>query len=312
MWLLTVFLLPVFAAAAPKQRTFEVVGHVQPEVQASVGLHGATTPFATNTLSDISGRFRFTRLAAGQYTLSVFVPGYGEKRLTIDVGRASSDRKGRFHVTVRLDAATHTGTSGATVSVGELSIPARARKEYSEAQKRLEKRDIDGAIEHLQKAVEIAPGFTSAWNHLGTIAYQTRRFDDAEGYFQKALETNRDSYEPLVNLGGVLVTLNKIEDAFPYNLYVTQKRPQDALANSQLGMNYFALGKVDLAEKYLLEACRLDPAHFSHPQLLLTEIYIRRNDSEKAVSQLEDFLRYHPDWQGAEKLKETIRKLRNR
>ena len=309
--LLCALLLPVAAAAAP-QPGYEVVGQVAPEVQASVALHGATTPFATSTLSDSSGKFRFTRLAAGQYTLSVFSPGYGEKRITIDVGPASTDSKGRFRVTVSLDASAQSVTLGGTVSVSELSIPVRARKECAEADKHLEKRDIDGAIEHLLKAVELAPGYTSAWNHLGTIAYQTRRYADAERYFRKGLETNRDSYEPLVNLGGVLLTLGKKEEAFQYNLFATQKRPRDALANAQLGMNYLALGKVDPAEKYLLEACRLDPGHFSHPQLLLAEIYVRKNDPAKAAGQLEDFLRYHPGWQNAEQLKVVIRKLRNR
>ena len=38
-------------------------------------------------------------------------------------------------------------------------------------------------------------------------------------------------------------------------------------------MNYFYLGKLDLSQKYLTLAARLDPGHFSHPQLLLAEIY---------------------------------------
>jgi Tfp pilus assembly protein PilF len=89
------------------------------------------------------------------------------------------------------------------------------------------------------------------------------------------------------------------------------KRPNDALANSQLGMNYFALGKMDLAEKYLLEAVRLDPAHFSHPQLLLAEIYLRKNDRARAAAQLEDFLNRHPDWPSADQMRNAITKLRN-
>ena len=70
------------------------------------------------------------------------------------------------------------------------------------------------------------------------------------------------------------------------------------------------LGKTDLAEKYLLEAWRLDPGHFSHPQMTLAEIYLRRGDLRRAADQLEDFLRHHPDWPNAAQLQEQITKLR--
>ena len=125
------------------------------------------------------------------------------------------------------------------------------------------------------------------------------------------MQADPNAYEPLVNLGGVLLTLGNPEEAYRFNLYSVLKRPADALANSQLGMNYLALGKTDLAEKYLLEARRLDPAHFSHPQLSLTEVYLRRGDKPKAIEMLEEFLRYHPDAPNADKIREGIAKLRN-
>lgn len=291
-------------------RTYEVTGFVEPRAQASVSLHGATSPFSAATLSDSAGQFRFTKLAAGQYTLAVFVPGYGEKRLTIDVGPSSADDRGRFAVTVRFDADISRETLGGKVSAIELAVPDKARRQYQEAQKRLEKRDVEGAIERLNRAVEIEPRFVAAWNNLGTIAYQTRRYPDAETFFRKALTVEPSAFEPLVNLGGVLLTLNKNDEAYHYNLHAVLKRPRDALANSQLGMNYFALGKADLAEKYLLEARRLDPGHFSHPQLLLAEIYLRRQEAAKAAEQLEEFLKYHPDWPTASNIRGAIMKLR--
>lgn len=305
-----IFLACAGLAASVGDRTFEVVGAIDPELSASVSLHGATSPFSTATLADSSGHFRFVRLAAGQYTLAVFIPGYGEKRTTIDVGPSSVDEKGRYFVKVRFDHDIARDTLGGKISTSELAIPDRARKLYDEAQRKLGKRDVAGAIERLNKAVELAPRFVGAWNNLGTIAYQTRRYEDAEKYFRKALTINPGAFEPLVNLGGVLLTLDKSDEAYPYNLYSVLKRPQDALANSQLGMNYFALGKLDLAEKYLLEARRLDPGHFSHPQLLLAEIYLRRRESTKAAEQLDEFIRLHPDWPGAPKIREAVTRLR--
>ena len=301
-----------FALLVPAaERTFELNGRIIPEVQGSVSLFGATSPFSVSKLTDTDGRFRFTRLISGQYTVSAFSPGYGERRTTVDIGPSTAGEKGRLDLTLSLERDTNIA-AGAMVNAADLAIPDSARRQYAEAQKRLAARDVPSAIERLERAVKIAPAFSGAWNNLGTISYQTRQYPQAETYFRRSLEANPAAYEPLVNLGGVLLTLGKVEEAYQFNLYSVLKRPADALANSQLGMNYFALGKLNLAEKYLDEARRLDPAHFSHPQLLLAEVYLRRGDKAKAVETLEEFLRYHPDAENAQRIRDGIEKLKAR
>lgn len=289
---------------------FEVRGTLVPASQASVSLHGSTAPFHSNTLAGQDGRFRFKDIEQGTYTLIVFIPGQGEVRKTISVGPSTADKKGRVELVVRLDEAKMTPDRTAVVSIRELSIPQKAREEYRNAAKKLESKDVAAAIAHLERAVELAPQFSAAWNFLGTIAYQTQRYEQAEKYFLRALEADQNAYEPVVNLGGVYVTTGKFDEAWKYNLNAVLRRPNDALANSQLGMTYFGLGRFDLAEKYLLEAIRLDPAHFSHPQLTLAEIYLRRSDKARAADVLEDFLRRHPDNPARDSIRAVISKLR--
>lgn len=127
--------------------------------------------------------------------------------------------------------------------------------------------------------------------------HRLRQYEDAREYFRSALQADPAAFEPLVNLGGVLLTLNQVDEAYPYNLYAVLKRPRD---------------EPDLAEKHRLEARRLDTAHFSHPHLLLEEIYLRRHDSVKAADQLEDFLGQHPDWPNNSRMRTTIDNLRRR
>ena len=54
------------------------------------------------------------------------------------------------------------------------------------------------------------------------------------------------------------------------------------------------------------EALEMDPAHFSHPQLFLAEIHLRRGDKQSAVADLESFLKHHPDWPQAAVMREKI------
>ena len=77
-------------------------------------------------------------------------------------------------------------------------------------------------------------------------------------------------------------------------------------------MAYFYSGQLDAAEKYLTEAKQIDPAHFSHPQVLLAEIHLRRNEPEAAAGELEDLLKQHPDLPNASKIEEQIARLRAR
>jgi tetratricopeptide (TPR) repeat protein len=108
----------------------------------------------------------------------------------------------------------------------------------------------------------------------------------------------------------VLVTLHKLDEALEVNARATMTRPNDALANSQLGMTHFELGQFDTALKYLERARKLDPAHFSHPQLFLAEIHLRRGQKPEAALVLEDFLQHHPDYPQAEIMRQNIVKLR--
>lgn len=293
--------------AAPA--VYDLAGQLQPPAAASVSIFRVASPFSASTLADGSGRFAFKKLEPGDYTIAVFIPARGEVRQTVEIGPASSDAKGRVSLAIALkdsDFQFAPVMRQHAVSARQLSIPAKAVHEYDEAQKDLARRDSASATRHLERAIELAPQFSTAWNNLGTIAYQTQNYTRAEQCFREALRQDPTSYEPLVNLGGVLVTLHKLDEAWDYNLHAVLTRPNDALANSQLGMTYFETGSLDLAEKYFRRACELDPGHFSHPQLFLAEIHLRRGDTQAAAADLEQFLHYHPDWPQAAKMREQI------
>ena len=309
----TFCVLLLIATAAAAQVRYELAGRIQPAGPASVTLFGATHPFTASTFAGDDGRFTFKNLAPATYTVAVYRPGRGEARQTIDVGPGLADARHRVQLALALRDSDFDATSERrrhSVSTTQLAVPERALRDYLDAQRALEKSDVAAAEKHLEHAVELAPQFAAAWNTLGTIAYQTRRFPLAEQRFRQALKQDPTSYEPLVNLGGVLVTLHKVDEALEVNVHAALTRPNDALANSQLGMTYFELGQFDAAVKYLERARKLDPAHFSHPQLFLAEIHLRRGQKREAAGVLEDFLQHHPDYPQAEIMRRNIAELR--
>jgi Tfp pilus assembly protein PilF len=313
-------------AAWAADPVFDLAGRIHPEERAAVTLFGDTFPFTASTLSDADGRFRFQKLRPGPYTVSVFMADRGEARQTIEVGpnvapnvtpsaalstagahpRVSLDISFKESDFVLADALRRRHSVSAT----QLAIPAKAQRDYDDAHNRLARHDPAAATRRLMEAVALAPQFADAWNELGTIAYQTQAYARAEECFREALKQDPRAFEPLVNLGGVLVTVHRPDEAWQYNTMAVGARPSDALAHSQLGMNYFQLGDLDLSVKHLERARAIDPAHFSHPQLLLAEIYLRRDRKSEAADVLEEFLHYHPGWPQAARMRENIVELR--
>lgn len=310
------FCLLILVAVCARAEEFELAGRILPPDSFFINLYGATSPFKATTYSELNGRFRFRRLPAAAYTLIIVQPGGGEIRRTVEVGPSLADGRRRVNITIDLrDVPVEDREAAAEqslVSVHQLAISKEAQREYDAAEKRLEQRDVAGALQHLDRAVAMEPRFSAAWNVLGTIAYQRQQYADAEADFRRALDANPESFEALVNLGGVLINLRELEDARKYNSEAVRRRPKDALANSQLGIASYYLGSQEQALKYLKIAKRLDPAHFSQPQRLLAEIYVQRKEGELAAAELEDLLKQHPDIADAADIKARIAELRDK
>ncbi len=262
----------------------------------SVNLFSVETPYAESAKVNPSGEFHFHSLAPGNYTVAVVRKGLGEVRRTVVVTPATADDSGVVHAVIPYTSAEAAANpTGGTVSVHQLSIPHDASVKYAEAQKRLAGHDPEGAVRSLEEAVAIAPHFSAAWNALGVIAFQSGDDARAETLFRKSLSADPNAFEPLVNLGGVLLKRNAPVDALLFNQSAVKERPEDALANAQLGMNYFKMDQFDQAEPYLLAAQRLDPAQFSQPQIFLAAIYARRGNRSAAIKELQDLLAIRPD-----------------
>jgi len=308
-------------AASPAAGTLELRGQVVLPPRAvlrgrriTLTLLRVGTAFNLQTRADAGGRFRFKKIPAGTYSLSIYIPGAGEMRSTLDVTPAFADADGRVEKRFAYDedALAHQTlpVQRGMVSVRELSIPRRARNEYAAARRDLRRQNLAGAKRRLLQAVEIAPQFIEALNYLGILAYQERDYPAAEGFFRQALEHDPEAYEPLVNLGGALLSLGRAEEAVEVNTRAQAAQPKDALANAQLGLSYYLKGNDTEALNYLLLTEQLDPAHFTSPQIPLANIYLRNSDEQSAVEELEDFLVRHPDSPEADSVRAMIRRIR--
>ena len=321
--LLTLALVGRFGSGAlstwespPLQKDYLLLGEVEMpsgdrlQKPALVVLHGVRTPFYRQTVSEPGGNFRFKGIPAGTYTLTAEAPGRGYRTVTVEISSSFADSKRRIRRTLVLQA--QSAPNEHEVSVRELMTPKPALRLYQRAQKHLGGGNVKGAVEALTKAVDKWPQFTQAWNLLGTIANKAQRFEEAKTHFERALEASPRSFAPLVNLGGVLISLKRFSEALKINLQAVADKPNDALANSQLGLSYLGTGEEQLAITHLVRAKQADPSHFSHPQLSLARIYLRQGRVGEARQELREFVRLHPDRPESDMARRAITQLSQR
>jgi tetratricopeptide (TPR) repeat protein len=296
------------------QPKYEIRGSLSPPVAAVISLNSVKGPFRAGALVDASGRFRVRKIPGGSYTVLVWAKGRGEARRSIDVGPAQADSRDVIKLNLELKDSDfefkETSKSANTISLTQLAIPDKAVSEYERGQTEFSKGNFDAGVKHMERAVEIAPLYSEAWNDLGATLYKKQEYARAEECFRRSLDADPASFTPLANLGGVLINLRKFEEALPFSQRAVAVRPFDALANSQLGLAYFELGQLDNAVKYLEIAVKLDPGHFSRPQLFLAEIHARRGEKALAANELAAFLKLHPDNPEADQIKAAIANLR--
>jgi cellulose synthase operon protein C len=196
------------------------------------------------------------------------------------------------------------------VSLREMRISDKAKDKYHEAEQRLQKqdsaKDLDKVRRLLEQAVELAPDYSAAWNALGVLAADSAT---AETDFRRALESDADNIDAVLNLGGLLLKTGRAEDALGFNRHAAMVLTGYAAAQAQLGMNLYQLGKFSEAERYLLDAKRINPELDTMPQLFLAEIYARRGEKTRAAAEIEELLARNPGAELVATLRGVMAKL---
>lgn len=119
------------------------------------GMSGSGLLLRTDVGAD--GRFEFQNVSPGSYELKVTGPLGGEiTRTMVSAPSAMGE------VTVRLpEPDPGAGPVSGTISAAGLrhKVPSEAKKEFERSVKATEKQDVQGAIEHLHKAIGIDSDF---------------------------------------------------------------------------------------------------------------------------------------------------------
>jgi tetratricopeptide (TPR) repeat protein len=190
------------------------------------------------------------------------------------------------------------------------NVPKPALVHYDKAVELAKKGDHTKAIEELKLAIKEYPSFALAFNELGVQYLKLNQLQDADEAFQNALKLNPDAVVALINRGIAIFMMKRYGDAVPILREALAKNDQSAVGHYFLGQALAGLGQFEEAEKELLASLDLGKEQMKEAHRLLAIIYTSRGAKTQAAKQLEAYLKLAPNAPDAEKLRATIRQLK--
>jgi tetratricopeptide (TPR) repeat protein len=258
--------------------------------------------------TDSNGRFILERLSGrSAYTITITGDGvnYGD---TIYQLRPEYDTTPR----ITLNPPPRKKTpQGMTVSVGSSYKPdPKAAALYEKAMKAVESKQLDLAEPLLRQATEADPKYAAAWNALGALLMQLKKYADAEKPLRQALELDPKYITALLNLGIDLNHLGKYAEAVAPLREALRLQPDIMAAHEHLGIALVETDQFPEAEQELKKALRAPDPDEIVLQLYLGKLYARTGEFQKSIDAFTLYLEKAPGAGNAAEVRALIERMK--
>jgi tetratricopeptide (TPR) repeat protein len=119
--------------------------------------------------------------------------------------------------------------------------------------------DMDGAVQHFQRALDLRPADATVENSLGAALLASGRIPEAARHLYNATTLRPDYFDAHYNLGIALANAGQFPRAAQEFAEATRLKPEDAGAEANLGAAYAQLGDHARAIAHFQHALQLDP-----------------------------------------------------
>ncbi len=293
--------------------SLEITGQIRPaEGQKSaefvtVRLERASGGLVEQRTTDSSGRFRFSQLASGQYTVSAKSPGFIVAPQVVDVNRFMR----RNHLLLQLvpETPNFDTRNASRRGVVDANVPEKASKEMERAREALAKKKMEEGILHLEKAVSVFPKFLEAQILLGSTYMDAGQLSKAEDALRVALKIDPKSASVMVSLGELFRRQKNYSKAEQMLLEALKYEETAWVGHYTLGRVYWETNEIVKAGREIGRTIQLN-SEFAEAHLLGGNIFVRLGMPENAIVEYEEYLRIAPQGQLAPQAQQLIEKLR--
>jgi tetratricopeptide (TPR) repeat protein len=257
----------------------------------------------TTSTSD-AGQALFTGLPAGQYVVEVSAPGYRTAQEQA-VLAADGETENIFVVMV-----PDNGGVGLPQGPGGAVLAPKALKETEKGLRALQADKLDEAETHLQRALQLAPGFPDVNYLIGVLWLRRHDAGQALGYLQKAVELAPKHAPALLALGEAQYLQRDYPHAIASLEQSASLKPTAWRAHWLAGVAYYQQGDYINAREHAQAALLVGQDKTGSARLLLGEAQAALGQREAALATLEQFQREQPNspqTATAQKLLELLR-----
>ena len=249
-----------------------------------------------------SGRFEFTRVASGAYTV-VATSGLQQASERVD----ASSFANMVNIRMQGSGKPADGVEGNSVSVAQYRVPAKAREAYRKAHNALEKGKLDEASKHLAKALEICPNYAEALTLRGILELNQQDSQAAVTDLDNAIKADANYAMAYMVLGSALNMQSKFDDAIRALQRGESLAPNYWQAHFEMGKSYIGKADYPAALRQLERAESLAPAEYPLIYLLRAHALLSMKQFPEAMAALQTYLQKDPkgaNVQQAEKMLE--------
>ena len=172
--------------------------------QVKVGLIGGSNGVqVAETYTNDRGQAEFLDVTLGNY--HVVVSGQNiqtteSEMFEVDARKGSQSIYVRVRPAAEIDSRRATGAGGAMVSASDLRVSKKASQEFDKATKLIAKQEWKKAIDQINKALALYPGYAEAYNNLGVVYARLGDSVKEREALQKAIAANDHFAPAFVNL----------------------------------------------------------------------------------------------------------------
>lgn len=239
--------------------------------------------------TDIHGSFLFLGLQQGTYVVEVAEKGYNRTCVAVQVPSSVP-----VTILVELEPADVHEASKTTVSVRELQIPRKARKEFEKGVHELYgKQRPAHSLYHFRKAIELYPDYEEAYIQLGGVHYGQAQYAEARELLEEAIEIDPESARAWTMLGIAYSDAGQAEKSLQALQQAVKLDTNNWHAHGVLGNIFLEMNQIEESYRHASRAHELQP-HAPTVQILLHNVCLRCEEYEVALRELEEFLVLHP------------------
>lgn len=295
-----------------------IQGHVYLPTQPQEGIAikvrlDSTNSTGLSVIADADGAFTFRNLEPGPYYLTVEAgKDFDVFKDTINIDREISQNPRTLTIPIYLRLKPNSPLNTGTVDALLASAPKPAVERYNKARELAKAGDSKAAIEELKGAISLYAEFALAYNEIGVQYLKLGQLEQAIEALRSAVKFAPEAFSPRLNYGIALLNKKEFSQAESELRRALKKNDSSPTAHLYLGMSLISLRKHDESEKELQRAITLGGDQMSLAHYYLGGIYWGRREYKRAADELETYLKLNPQAPDTERVKNTIKELRNK